>query len=204
MEDIKINIAHNLTELRKKKKITQSELAAKFAYSDKAVSKWENAETIPAVDTLEQLADFYGVTIDYLVHEATPENKTKYAKTIPNSVNKTVITGLAVLLVWLLAVVVAIGTQWLMKRIYWMAFVWAIPVSFLIMLIFNAVWGKHKWSASLITLFAWTLLGSLYLEIGLDLPDQSGWKLWILLLLGVPITAAAILSSHLKTVSPAE
>lgn len=202
MENLKSNVAKNLTDLRKKKKLTQGELAARFSYSDKAVSKWENGETLPAVDTLQELADFYGVTLDYLTHEPTAENHQLYAKTIPAKVNKSIISALAILLAWLLAIVVALSVQMLSGSIYWMAFVWAFPVSFLLALIFNAVWGKKKWSASLITGFIWTLLIATYLELGLDLPDGQGWRLWLLFLLGLPVTAAAILSSFLRGEKP--
>jgi transcriptional regulator with XRE-family HTH domain len=204
MQDLKNNIAKNLANLRKDRHLTQSELAEKFAYSDKAVSKWENAETLPGIDTLQQLADFYGVSLDYLTHEPNGEEQKAYRKGNSNTVNKRVITALAVSLVWLLAIVVAIGTQILSNAIYWRAFVWAVPTSLLIALIFNAIWGKVKWSPAIITFFGWTLLAAIYIELGCDLPDTQGWKLWMLFLLGVPITIGAILFSHLKDEKPAE
>lgn len=199
MENLKENIAHNLAELRKNKKITQSELAEKLNYSDKAVSKWEHGEALPGIDILQQLADFYGVTLDYLTHSITPENKKEYVKSVANSVNKGVITALAVSLVWLLAIIIALGTDALLHNMYWMAYVWALPSSFLVCLIFNAIWGKSVWGPAILTLFIWTFLGAFYLELGLDLPNQSGWKMWTIFLLGVPSMAAAILWSHLKT-----
>jgi transcriptional regulator with XRE-family HTH domain len=199
MENLKENIAHNLTELRKNKKLTQSELAEKFNYSDKAVSKWEHGEALPGIDTLQQLADFYGVTLDYLTHSITPENKKQFVKSVANSVNKGVITALAVSLAWLLAIIIALGTDALMKDMYWMAYIWAIPFSLLICLIFNRIWGKNSWGPGILTFFIWTLLGALYIELGLDLPDGSGWKMWTIFLLGIPSMAAAILWSHLKT-----
>lgn len=199
MENLKENIAHNLTELRKSKKLTQSELAEKFDYSDKAVSKWEHGEALPGIDTLQQLSDFYGVTLDYLTHSITPENKKEYVKSVANNVNKGVITALAVSLVWLLAIIIALGTDALLNNMYWMAYIWAFPASFLICLVFNAIWGKASWGPAILTIFLWTFLASLYLELGLDLPDRSGWKMWTIFLLGIPSMAAAILWSHLKT-----
>ena len=44
MENIKENIKENLIMLRKSKKLTQKQLAEKFNYSDKAVSRWENGK----------------------------------------------------------------------------------------------------------------------------------------------------------------
>ena len=52
MENIKEIIAGNLVALRKSKRMTQQELAEKLNYSDKAVSRWEHAETLPDIETL--------------------------------------------------------------------------------------------------------------------------------------------------------
>ena len=69
MEEIRKIIGKNLSELRKNKGLTQLELAEKFNYTDRAVSKWENGDTLPDIDTLYVLCEFYGVTLDYLTHE---------------------------------------------------------------------------------------------------------------------------------------
>jgi tellurite methyltransferase len=52
MENVKEIIAKNLTELRKANKLTQGALAEKLNYSDKAISRWEHAETLPDIETL--------------------------------------------------------------------------------------------------------------------------------------------------------
>jgi transcriptional regulator with XRE-family HTH domain len=204
MSDIKENIANNLTALRKGRKLTQSELAEKFNYSDKAVSKWEHGEAIPAVDTLQQLADFYGVTLDYITHESTPENRRLYAKTKTVIFNRNVIIGLSISLVWILATVATIGCQMINNFWYWMSFVWAIPASFIIGLIFNCVWGPETIRHWIVIGLTWTLLLSIYLELGMDLPNYQGWRLWMISLLGVPVTIGAILWSHLKVTPPSE
>lgn len=41
MEVVRGALAANLAELRKEENLTQAEFAARFNYSDKAVSKWE-------------------------------------------------------------------------------------------------------------------------------------------------------------------
>ena len=47
MEKLKQTFSKNLSNLRKKKGLTQLELASELNYSDKAVSKWERADSIP-------------------------------------------------------------------------------------------------------------------------------------------------------------
>ena len=82
MEDIKSNVAKNITELRILNNMTQMELAEKLNYSDKTISKWERAESSPDISVLVEMEDLFGVTLDYLVRtenveEAVSERKTK-------------------------------------------------------------------------------------------------------------------------------
>ena len=53
--------------LRKEKGITQKELAQRLFLSDKAVSKWETAASVPSIDLLIPLADLLGVTVTELL-----------------------------------------------------------------------------------------------------------------------------------------
>jgi transcriptional regulator with XRE-family HTH domain len=76
MEDYKRIIANNITELRKAVPLTQAELAEKLNYSDKAVSKWERGESIPDVIVLKQIAELFGVTVDYLLEDVHPLKST--------------------------------------------------------------------------------------------------------------------------------
>lgn len=54
-----------LQTLRKDKKITQEQLATYLGVSPQAVSKWENG-SYPEGDLLPKIADYFGVSIDYL------------------------------------------------------------------------------------------------------------------------------------------
>ncbi len=49
---------------REEKGLTQQELAQKLDVSDKAVSKWENGQAIPRMETFEKLAETLGTTIE--------------------------------------------------------------------------------------------------------------------------------------------
>ena len=53
-----------LTELRKQSGMTQQLLARKLGVSDKAVSKWENGRSKPALPQLRKLADIYKMSLD--------------------------------------------------------------------------------------------------------------------------------------------
>ena len=80
MEDIRIIIGENLANLRKEKGLTQLELADTFNYSDKAISKWEKGDTLPDIETLYKLCEFYGVTLDYLTHVGNRNEKSEFVK----------------------------------------------------------------------------------------------------------------------------
>lgn len=56
-----------LQELRKKKGLTQEELAQSLYVSRAAVSKWESGRGYPNIDSLKTVANFYAVSIDELL-----------------------------------------------------------------------------------------------------------------------------------------
>jgi len=62
-----MTFSDKLKELRKRKNITQDELAKHIYVSRTAVSKWESGKGYPSIDTLRLLADFYEVSIDELI-----------------------------------------------------------------------------------------------------------------------------------------
>lgn len=64
--DTKI-ISERLVTFRKRKKLTQIELADQINYSDKVISKWERGESLPSIEAFKILADFYEVSIDDLI-----------------------------------------------------------------------------------------------------------------------------------------
>ena len=56
-----------LVSLRKEKKITQAELAEALAVTQAAVGNWELGKREPDYVTLSRIADFFHVTVDYLL-----------------------------------------------------------------------------------------------------------------------------------------
>ena len=56
-----------LSKKRKEKKLTQAEVAEQLNVSFQAVSQWERGETSPDIDKLSEIANLYGVTIDWLI-----------------------------------------------------------------------------------------------------------------------------------------
>ena len=62
-----MNIADRIQNLRKQKGISQEELADKVGVSRQAVSKWESEQSVPDLDKVIILSEYFGVTTDYLL-----------------------------------------------------------------------------------------------------------------------------------------
>ncbi len=62
-----MNDLGKLAELRKKSKLTQSEVAEELGVSRQAVSRWETGEMIPSAKNLRRLSEMYGEPLDDLV-----------------------------------------------------------------------------------------------------------------------------------------
>lgn len=195
MEDIKPIIAKNITRLRLGAGMTQSELAQKLNYSDKSVSKWERAESIPDVAVLKQLADIFGVPLDYLVREEPGEMPEPAPFRPDKHRNHAVITTLSVLLVWFVAtlVYVLIDVIWPGARCHWLTFFYGVPVSMIVWLVFNSIWFDRRRNYLIISLLSWSAL--LCVVVTLLLFRISAWQL---LLLGIPGQIIIFLWSRLQ------
>lgn len=64
---IGMNIADRIQHLRKTKGISQEELADKIGVSRQAVSKWESEQSLPDVERIVLMSDYFEVTTDYLL-----------------------------------------------------------------------------------------------------------------------------------------
>ncbi len=62
-----MNLADNLQIHRKRMGLSQEELAERCQVSRQAIAKWENGGSVPTIEKLIFLADFYKVTLDELV-----------------------------------------------------------------------------------------------------------------------------------------
>ena len=116
--------------------MTQSELADEFGYSDKAISKWENGDTLPDIETLYKLCQFYNVSLDFLVDENSFENKIQYV----NRMNKTIVINNALIetlycsFVWILAGIIYTYLFFISNINFWQIFVWSLPATSLVLL----------------------------------------------------------------------
>lgn len=72
-----MKLNENIANLRKKKDITQEELATAIGVTNQSVSKWESGQCCPDIALLPALADFFEVSIDELMgHKSAQSNET--------------------------------------------------------------------------------------------------------------------------------
>ncbi len=193
MEELKKIIAGNIVSLRRSADMTQAELAEKLCYSDKAVSKWERGESIPDVFVLKQVADLFGVGVDYLLHDHTNETPAVSKKKSKFSKNHLLITLISTVLVWLIATGIYVGFSLSPLELtrLWLTFIFAIPVSFIVLLVFNSIWGKAKLNFPIISLLMWSTLLSICLAL-------AHFHIWLLLAVGIPGQIIIIFWSGIK------
>ena len=67
MPDIGMTIHERITKLRKRKNLTQQQHADGIGYGRGQVAKWEKKLADPSIEHVLALADFFGVSCDYLL-----------------------------------------------------------------------------------------------------------------------------------------
>lgn len=61
------NLKERMKELRLAKNLKQNEFAKSIEISDRTVRHYENGDREPNIDKLIEIADFFDVSLDYLV-----------------------------------------------------------------------------------------------------------------------------------------
>ncbi len=104
-----MTLPDKLYELRKQSGLSQEQLAEKLNVSRQAVSKWETGASTPESEKLILIADYFNVSLDYLVKDDTNEllknteltRKSDKTKRIPWLIGAiTCIGGMILLIVW--------------------------------------------------------------------------------------------------------
>lgn len=62
-----MEFCEKLQELRKKRGLTQEELAKQLYVSRTAISKWESGRGYPSIDSLKAIAKYFSVSVDDLL-----------------------------------------------------------------------------------------------------------------------------------------
>ena len=77
------SISDRLRDLRAQKGASQDEVAEACDMSRVALARYETGTRIPRAEYVSRLADFYGVTVDYLMGRDAPAEPAALPETIP-------------------------------------------------------------------------------------------------------------------------
>ena len=173
-DEIKSNFSQNLTRLRKSNNLTQLALAEKLNYSDKAISKWEVGNVLPDIETMSQIADFFGTTVNDLIY---PEKKFKRIFR-ENHIN---ITLLSIGIAWFLSSIIyfILDKSTNIPRI-WLTFILTIPISMIILIVLSSIWFNKLMTMISVSGLFWSTILTIFLFIN----KTSYWFLFIIGMVG--------------------
>jgi len=174
MKNLKETVSKNITRLRQHSNLTQLELAQKLKYSDKSISKWERGEGLPDLEVLVELAKIFDVPITAFLEE--DETKIKPKKLIKNS--HTMIYLLSAGLVFLVASII-FATLFMIpstKMISWISFIYAIPISAIVLLALSVKWKNYQMQALSISIILWGAI----ISICISIPYADIWSLCVI------------------------
>lgn len=175
MENLKNIVSKNIIFLRTQNQMTQYELGEKLNYSDKAVSKWERGESIPDAYILKKMSELFHVSVDYILNDHSGKEKIHVVS--PHN-NHLIISKISIVGIWTLALLAFI-ILWTYGYVEWLVFVYTVPISLIVLLVLNSIWGKLKNNFYIISLLVWSVIAVIYLSF-----IQYNW--WLFFALGIP------------------
>lgn len=178
-EELKDNFARNLYSLRKAKKLSQAQLAADLNYTHKAISKWENKETLPDITTFKNIAEYFDITLDQLI------GKEKLVSPIGENKRHVRITLSACGICFVIAALIYLVLEISKINKSYIAIPFAFLASGIIYLIFSCLWFKKYNVFIAISIIIWTI--ALITLLFLDFQ-----YLWIILAVSLIIDVAFI------------
>ncbi len=186
-------IGKNIAFYRKEMGLTQAELGEKISYSDKSVSKWESGNGAPDVYVLLKMSHIFGVSVNDLLGENAPkveEKKKSFALRL-------MIMLLSSGIVWLVATCMFVSMRlWRGGDFaWWMAFIYALPINSILLVVFSAVWRYKFLNFVGVSALIWTLCVSAFLSmtlIGTRIGVNADGA-WLVFLLGVPLQVLEVL-----------
>jgi len=190
MDELKAVFAGNLIRLRTAAGMTQAELGERLHYSDKAISKWERAESLPDAFVLKRLAELFGVSVDALLAEKEWEPP-QSIRTETETYSRLFIILCSIVSIWTLCVVEFVIVWIVLGQIQWIVFVAAVPLSLVVLLIFNCCWNHGIHNMYIVGLLVLSVVALIYLL----LLKYNFWQMFLVLL---PAEAVVYLAFHIR------
>ena len=190
INECRLVVASNIIRLRTGAGLTQAELGEKLNYSDKSISKWERAAALPDVLVLHQMAEMFGVDIDYFLAEHGDKEPPRSGAVPEAYLNYPAIMKLVVAGIWTVAVL-AFVIFWMLGHLEWLIFGGAVVVSLITLLVMNCVWRRGKGNVWIVM----ALVLSVAILFYLIFMQQNFWQLFFVLL---PAEAVVYMSFRIR------
>ncbi|MBR5740801.1 MAG: helix-turn-helix transcriptional regulator, partial [Firmicutes bacterium] len=72
---MKTMLAENIRKFRKERSLTQEQLSEVLGVTAGAVYKWEAGLSVPELDLIVEMADFFDTSVDVLIGYKTKDNR---------------------------------------------------------------------------------------------------------------------------------
>lgn len=191
INECRLVVASNIIRLRTGAGLTQAELGEKLNYSDKSISKWERAAALPDVLVLHQMAELFGVDMDYFLTEHGDKEPPRSGKVPDAYINYPAIMKVVIAGIWT-AAVLAFVIFWMAGcELPWLIFGGAVVVSLVTLLIMNCLWRHGKDNVWIVM----ALVMSVAILFYLIFMKQNIWQLFFVLL---PAEAVVYLSFRIR------
>ena len=158
-------IGNFIAQKRKEKNLTQMQLAEILGVSNKTVSKWERAESSPDISILVDIADIFGVSLDYLVRSENIEETVRENRKSEKTYNRKVITYMSETIPVAIALFAFIITSLVTKTatFQWLYFIYTLPIVLIIKLVFNSIWFNPRHNYIIISALIWSILATIHI-----------------------------------------
>lgn len=192
LAELKLVSASNIIKLRTEAGLTQAELGGKLNYSDKTISKWERGEAIPDAFVLTQLAEIFGVTVDFLLssHDNWEDRNKQKKEREELRYRPNVIIAIVILGIMTLALTVFV-TMWIMDIIEWRIFLVGAIISILAYMILDCAMKKGKQLPYTLSAFILSFITGVYFIF----PELHLWQIYIL---AIPAIIIVFLSCNIR------
>ena len=172
-EEFKELFASRLTEMRKKNNMTQLQLAEALNYSDKAISKWERAESVPDAYTITKIASLLSCKPGYLlgftdeITDAAEEPETKKKK-IKSAVS-IFVPLISVAGIFFVASVIFLVLRTLPTTSAYAPYIYftGVPPMFIVLIVFSFIWWNRPLQFVCVSGLIWSAGGLAYCMVNL-------------------------------------
>lgn len=192
MNNVREIISNNIVELRKAHHLSQAELGNALAYSDKTISKWERGESLPDIETLTNIAEYFKVDLNFFIVPHDNLSNKVNVNTKKSLYKKSLTAALLVLGILFICTTIFMYGYLSQKQgwqLSWLSFMYFAPISTLTIIIYMRKYLNRLSFIILLSILLWSFLSCVYVNV-LMLSDSN---IWMLFISGAPVQAAIIL-----------